>query len=460
MMSQVAAEYIYKDTKGSGNKTGTLTTIGTSNGMTTYSMNMGSYILPPIYRVGHKINLDLYIGGNNALVNPYITKIASNRKSFEFQMLSSQVLSGPYKIAQTELLPVGVGIQTWSSQWNRRHYNTTTFAHSDASIRDTSTTGMDERIWRKKANYVYKTPLLNQDGTYQNFNDFDWSIAPNDPNYITLNPNWEWIGEIVNYDIYSKPIETKDINKNYSSIKMGYDLNYPITSVKNANSYEIAYSGAEDLNSISNIGNTSFFGGEVYKNAGTIETTIAHTGKNSLKLIQGHGFNHMAVVGSKGLAYNRKYRASVWIYDNGSTPANAQLYYHMVNSAGQVQSTANEGSLTFANATTAIKAGKWKLLNLDITLTGNYPGYHLVLGCYNPDTSPAYFDDFRFHPLSASMSCNVYDPQSGLVTHVLDGDGFYVRYEYDAKNRIKAIYKETLKGEIKTKEYNYNTPPN
>ena len=106
--------------------------------------------------------------------------------------------------------------------------------------------------------------------------------------------------------------------------------------------------------------------------------------------------------------------------------------------------------------TPIVTAGSWKQLSIDIPLSGSYNGYLLVIGCSNPSATDAYFDDFRFHPLSELITTNVYEKSTGLTTHTLDENNFYKRNVYDNMYRISSEYKETINGEIKMNDYTYN----
>ena len=55
-----------------------------------------------------------------------------------------------------------------------------------------------------------------------------------------------------------------------------------------------------------------------------------------------------------------------------------------------------------------------------------------------------YFDDVRWHPVDAPLVSYVYDPGTGQVTYVLDGDNLYTRYSYDATGKLVRTYQETL----------------
>src|SRR5690606_26061450 len=81
--------------------------------------------------------------------------------------------------------------------------------------------------------------------------------------------------EITRYSRWSSPIETKDINGNFASTKMG-DNNTKVLVSGNARYTEMYYSGAEYIK----LGN--WFDGEV-KGANFRSNQVAHTGSYSVK---------------------------------------------------------------------------------------------------------------------------------------------------------------------------------
>ena len=118
---------------------------------------------------------------------------------------------------------------------------------------------------------------------------------------------------------------------------------------------------------------------------------------------------------------NRRYRASVWVYDNGNT--DAALQYKFKNGSTYIDG----GEVKVSDAST-VKAGDWYLLTIDIEIPDIYAGYELMVGavCYGT----AYYDDFRFHPLDAPMTSYVYDEETGQLRYILDGENFFTEYEY------------------------------
>lgn len=147
-----------------------------------------------------------------------------------------------------------------------------------------------------------------------------------------------------------------------------------------------------------------------------------------------------------------------------ASDSKVRLVYNLngKDGAGKVLGLGGEVNMKDAVAT----VNNWKLLYLDFTVPADYISddvwsNDLRIFINNAgSTRPAYVDDMRLHPIDAAMTSYVYDDNTGLVTHILDGNNYYTRYEYDAKNRLKATYRESSKGVFKVKEYNYHTYDN
>jgi YD repeat-containing protein len=88
-----------------------------------------------------------------------------------------------------------------------------------------------------------------------------------------------------------------------------------------------------------------------------------------------------------------------------------------------------------------------------------YPELEVVCISNNADRS-IYFDDFRFHPMDASFTSFVYDQDRCLLTHTLDGDNYYTRYEYDDMGRLVRVFQEiqaVAEKKVSEQIYNYGS---
>ena len=355
-------------------------------------------------------------------------------------ILSSTAASYIFKVNSsnynTYIDTMSCGIQTWNNSWNKRVLDT----HGNF-YKDVSDPGVS--IWRPYQTWVWNSPNLNGDGSYQNFRDFNWSGSQA--------TGWQQQSLATRYDGYSNAIEAQDVNSNYSSKKLGFNNYATVTAGANAKYTEIAYSGAEDLNS-----STGFFGGEVAEGTGVVDTTKHHTGKASLRIdYNNSGFTYKALIDTNDVQLGRDYQASVWIYDNGNT--SAELYYQVQDTNGNPLT--GSGSISLATTSQIITDGTWKQLNLSINLASSVAnGSVLAIGCSNnvSGSLSAYFDDFKFYPVDFPISAFVYDPVNMIRTNTLDKDNFYMRYTFDGAGKVTATYKETPQGEILLNQTDYN----
>jgi hypothetical protein len=342
-------------------------------------------------------------------------------------MLTQTAASYLYKLdaAGNPVGTVAAAIQTWKNDWGTyRSYNGTAYANEAVDH--------NQLVWRKHQAYAWNSPEVNTDGTYKNFVGYNWLSA-------TQHPHWLKLGEVVQYDHYSKTLMTQDVNGNFTGQKMGYHQSQVIVSASNARYTEIAYSGAEDKLAA---GSGFHFGGEVTGGENQ-STDVKHTGLYSLKLGGGaSGFQYRAAIGSE-VEPGRTYHASVWVHKNDFAAKNGKLYAEAAPAAG-TPTLIKEISLADASAK---QAGDWYLLDLYFDLPSTYNNQMLSLGCRNAGaagSAAVYFDDFRFHPVDAPITTYVYDPHTWQVNYVLDGDNIYTRYEYDASGRLTRTYQETL----------------
>ncbi|HEY4205314.1 MAG TPA: DUF5977 domain-containing protein [Puia sp.] len=271
-----------------------------------------------------------------------------------------------------------------------------------------------------------------------NFADFNWNTPS------SSNPSWIKTSQTTLYDVYSKELEAKDINGLYAANRMGYNNTKVVLTGSSSNYSEIAYSGAEDegLTQTNNIFVKAGNGLAVGHGA------PAHTGLYSLMLTPASGNKGFVYsVPTANLTPGRNYIASVWVSIGGNGPlSGARLYY-----------TVNGTTVSSATANTAFSDGIWNLLTLVIPSTAIASGPTLEVGCSNSPSYTAYLDDFLFRPVNSVTTAYVYDQSSGELTHMIDRNNLYTRFEYDGAGRLLKTYKEKLGvGELKKTEYQYN----
>lgn len=152
-------------------------------------------------------------------------------------MLSQQAANYTYLIdpVTNEEKLIGAGITTWNNQWDYRN-------PLDGTVLLSSNTPNNQKVWRKHKTYVWDGEL-NEDGTYKNFvgedDGFVWGVGQ-----PQTNSRWKNTATTTMYDHFSMPLETQDINGNYTSTKMG-DNQTKVIAVSNAKYTEMYYSGAE-----------------------------------------------------------------------------------------------------------------------------------------------------------------------------------------------------------------------
>jgi hypothetical protein len=332
------------------------------------------------------------------------------RSSANRNMLSQTAANYSYKLDgsghQTGLLSASATV--WKKDWaNYRILVNNNYVNDP----DPSVTP----IWRTNKNFVWKGlySRLQADGT-QSFSSGDqFNFASG-----ASNPNWQMAGANQRYSHNSTLLETKDLNGVYSASKRGYLDQHTIASATNAHYEEIAFSGAEDF--ITNSVSPYYFGGEVSLTNGNRVSTPVHTGTNALSVSSGYGF----VFKSNALYASKSYRASVWC-----NSTNGRIYYKQ-NGGGEI-----------TPPVTPIQAGSWYRIDCVIP-TGTTS---IEVGVKSNTGTAVVFDDFRFQPLQSAMTAYVYDPVTRVVSHTLDNDNLYTRFEYNGRGMLTKTYQESFK---------------
>jgi YD repeat-containing protein len=248
--------------------------------------------------------------------------------------------------------------------------------------------------------------------------------------------------------------QATDMNNNSSTVLMDPMQQYITASASFARRDQIAYTGCE-FNEYYMSANSSYtnklWEGNVRLGSGNIvyDPNKAHTGDYSLLVPSSQeGFTYTFTPETGG-----KYKASVWLYLPGTAEGvgddqytNARLIYR-VKGTNTILNKVGEGYRS-----TTRKARSSYLLDITIDaaqLTKNpdgitYPQIEVVCVSNGADRS-IYFDDFRCSPLESNMTSYVYNLDLGLMTHILDADNFYTRFEYDAMGKLTATYREIFR---------------
>ncbi len=342
-------------------------------------------------------------------------------------MLSQTAAGYLYKVENNNQKIMGVSLNTWSNTWNtHRVFNTNTQRYENAPL--------PSPMWRTQASWVWDGRALNPDGSLKDFVPFDWQ-----PNATQQHANWLKTSEVIHYDLGSMPLSSRDMNSNHASQKLDATGKYVLASCSGARYTEMAYSGAEDK---VQVGTAQHFGGEVLGGEKQ-DATYAHTGLYSVKVPAGEeGFVYRAMIGpdqpasqtNTEVGSGRTYRLSVWIHKSDADAKGARLYARIGGT------TVAEAGLASAGTE---RSGDWYLVNLLVDVPVSANNQLLTVGCRNAGSQVAWMDDFRFHPVDAPLSAYVYN-RRGELTHKLDNDNLYTRYQYDDTGKLWKTYQERL----------------
>lgn len=354
------------------------------------------------------------------------TQVGMGLKVFNIKnkhMLTQEAASYVYKVDPTnpsnKISLVSASAQTWSDQI------------PVIGVAGNNRTGLQTGIWRKKSTYSYTgnqyTPLATTgDGLVAaaSFQPFT--------NWTTEEPQtgWQKNSTITKYDYNSHAIEGIDINDKYAATKFNYDHSQVLATAANAEYRELAFSGAEEAPMADQFYNPSGYnfkalGGGVYVQDNITRSSVAHTGSASIQ----------ADVGQRGFTYylvpkDNLYQISFW-----SSHEDAKVKYKFDN--GAVQTAANQPTK---------HSGNWYLISALVQgVSGND---RLEIWC-EPGTATTLFDDFRIHPVQAAMTSYVYN-NWGELTHILDNNNLYTKYEYDGMGRLTKTYRERLQSTPET----------
>lgn len=342
------------------------------------------------------------------------TAVATNK-----HMLAQEAGSVTYKLSGSNIRSavVSANAQVWSNANTVLVPDGTTLVQNNTASNNTVGS-----VWRVRQSYNWLSTAKTADGmtTMANFSMFNFATP------ASSNANWKQVSEMKRYDVYSKVWESTDINGQYSTTRYGYNHSKAIISGFPAGYYELAFGSVEDetIN-----GNAAL---HVLKGDGVVTTAAAHTGSASLSLANGKsGFVYTVPVSN--IAAGRSYTASVWVRPVSGSASDVKLYY-------QINGTTK--STSASSSTSNKKSGVWTLVTMEIKGADIVSGATLKIACRNDHATEVYVDDFRFQPSSTTATAYVYDKQSGELTHVLDNNNLYTRYEYDGIGALKAVHAE------------------
>ncbi|HYE54701.1 MAG TPA: hypothetical protein VD996_07655 [Chitinophagaceae bacterium] len=300
--------------------------------------------------------------------------------------------------------------------------------------------GPDGFIWRPQFTYNWMPEGTSADGLtgLGAFTDFDWN---NQYTPAAQPAGWKKTSQTTLYNVFSNPLEMQDINNTYTAQKSGYGASKLVAAASMAKYAELAFSSAEDDVVAGK------FNAEVTLGNGSLNTDMnfVHTGKRSISMPNGQtGFYYEVPIAK--LQQDRDYYATVWVKSSISFVPNGAGLFYSVNGGTPVQISMNGG---FSSA--------WNLTQLRIPASALAGGGTLRVGCYNNHGNTVYFDDFRFHPLNSTVTSFVYDSKTGELTHILDKNNLFTKYEYDAVGRLVKTYREAMPTGVRlVSEHVYN----
>ncbi|WP_428231926.1 hypothetical protein [Flavobacterium sp.] len=302
----------------------------------------------------------------------------------------------------------GVGITTWSNLWSYRDVSGAVITPNTAN----------EKVWRKHKAYTWNGTKDNN-GIFLNYsstNDdsFNWNLPPAVGVNVSQPSQWKQISEITSYNRYSSALEMKDINNNYSSIKMG-DNDTKTIATGNAGYNEMFYTSAENT-PLTNF--STYLEPEVSFVNAIRSSTYSHTGKFSVAATSNSQFG---VIMKGGQHKAGKYRVSVWVEKTNASKAK-------INSNG-----------TLIDFKESYTAGNWVSKSGYVDVIDGQNSIYIV----SSDSSTIYVDDLMIRPISSTITGYVYNEWDEL-THIIGNNGLATRFEYDKGGRLIRTYSEVI----------------
>lgn len=303
---------------------------------------------------------------------------------------------------------ISANLTTWNNRWD--------YLDHAGNSESTSLAGPD--VWRKHKEYVWDGAIDAASGAYEGFvgedDGFDWTVGVSQ----SSSSKWKAVSATTRYNHFSAPLEVQDINGNKAATKMG-DQHSKIIATANAGYTEMFYSGAEYLAKDENGLDTDYYDGQV-KAVHRMASEIAHTGTYVESILSGQtAFETTVPVNAE--RKQEQFKVSVWVRDGQQD--------HVKIQKGGVE-------IDFVDAE-QVKAEGWRLLTGYVELpkdTNQTVGIKCITGT-------ATLDDFRLHPIAASMTSYVYNEWDEL-TYIMGPNGLATKYVYDSQGRLQEIWQE------------------
>ena len=308
---------------------------------------------------------------------------------------------------------LNASLTTWNPYWSYRN-----------ELGNQSAISSEKPVWRKHKTFVWKDDVNPSTGTYATTisptsNYFNWGTGTPTSN------KWQNVSEITKYTHWSSPLEMRDINNNFTASKMADNFS-KVIATGNARETELFYSGAE-YNPSGNYTEGALLG------ANFRSQDAAHTGRWSLKTrSSSNKLFEINTSVSSDLTTNSirpgNYRVSYWINDPQTTGIASSRSHLMVNGA-EVSVSETE------------TAGCWKQLNYTISIPDTSTTVNIYVKNDNPNV---HYDDFRMHPIYASMSSYVYNQDTDELIAILGANNMASVFCYDKAGRLCTSYAEVV----------------
>lgn len=295
------------------------------------------------------------------------------------------------------------------------------------------------------SNYVFKNSRTSTDreknvnnrnylgGLIENYLMFNWIDTS-----INRNNGWIYTNGITKYSPNGQALEEKNLMNIYSTVKFGYGDMLPIIVASNAKYENVIFEDFEYTSSTAN--------------------NIAHSGNNSLHY-NSNPYYKFAGTGSNKLVLDQHIKdigavVRMWVKSvNNLNPLTVNT-----NPAFNLIVNTNQVSVPFKKIA---QNGEWSLYECKITNWGNLNtndqldltfAYTIVSG------EDVYFDDIRFQPADAQMTCYVYDVLNFRLITQFNDQHFGIFYQYNSEGKLVRKIIETEKGMKTISETQYNIP--
>ena len=336
--------------------------------------------------------------------------------------------------------------------------------------------------------YDYNTTNTRTDGLLTNYVPIwylssTWTLD----SYNTANSPWVWQTMITQHSPYME-LENKDALNIYSSALLGYQFTLPTAVAKNAMLRQIAYDGFEDYEIPDPLSGCilqeHFNFKDQFGSAATLEDSVVHTGKYSLRVDNGE---YIAVTKNidttsyttwtpSSLLQQFKYKKQHLVSQFSPLGAGTYNYGNVVAkvidgkyilsywvSASSIHSIPSNlidikinGSttLTLTNTGNDQVVENWKRIERSFTIPANTISIEVKLN--NTHSGYIYYDDIRIQPLKSSMVTYVYDVITQRLSAQLDDNNYATFYEYDEQGNLVRVKKETERGIMTIQESRQN----